>query len=191
MTTVNDGISVYSFWWDFFFFFPWKQIKHLRKTTVGFYQAGKKKWRNLNFHLELNLFVTPGAWRFTSGEPWQSPRLSLETSRRKCATEWKWQHSQPSQIASESIYSTVGKTRDQALIMRDTGGGGQWRRGVRERVREREGESGELDTDVYTDATLLYLMTSTRQKSQHLFLFTPLESSISGDLCASALWCSV
>lgn len=48
-----------------------------------------------------------------------NPRPSLETSREKCATKWKSQHSQPSQIAIESIYSTLGKTRTQALIMRE------------------------------------------------------------------------
>lgn len=48
------------------------------------------------------------------------PWLSLETSREKCATEWKSQHSQASQIAIESIYSTLVKTPNQALIMRES-----------------------------------------------------------------------
>lgn len=49
------------------------------------------------------------------------PWLSLETSREKCATEWKSQHSQASQIAIESIYSRLVKTPNQALIMRERG----------------------------------------------------------------------
>lgn len=122
----------------------------------------------MNFHLGLNLFTLPGAWCPTSGEPRQSPRLSLETSREKCATEWKSQHSQPSQIAIESIYSTLGKTRNQALIMR-------------ERVREtgRKRYFGNICREV-------------QGESQLLFLFTPpVELAISSGLCASALWCSV
>lgn len=58
-------------------------LPHGMLTKYGFNLVGKKKQRNLNFHLALNLFTLPGAWCPTSGEPRQSPRLSLETSRER------------------------------------------------------------------------------------------------------------
>lgn len=38
----------------------------------------------------------------------------------KCAAEWKSQNSQASWIAIESIYSTLVKTPNEALIMRES-----------------------------------------------------------------------
>lgn len=126
------------------------------KQQYGFYLVEKKKnkWRNLNFHLGLNLFTLPEAWCPTSGESWQTlpplPTDSRETGREKCATEWKSQHSQPSQIAIESIYSTLVKTPNQALIMREG-----------ERNRERE------------SVCVCNIYRQIQRETQLLFLFTP------------------
>lgn len=122
------------------------------KQQYGFYLVEKKnKWRNLNFHLGLNLFTLPEAWCPTSGESWQTlpplPTDSRETGREKCATEWKSQHSQPSQIAIESIYSTLVKTPNQALIMREG-----------ERNRERECVCVQyLQANTKRDSTLVFI----------------------------------
>lgn len=122
--SMNDSVSIYSYLQCAIR----RQIKHpscpvAHKQQNGFYLLEKKnnnKWGNLTFHLGLNLFMLPGGGLVSNlrGAP-AIPRLSLETSREKCAAEWKSQHSQPSQIAIESIYSTLGKTRNQALIMRE------------------------------------------------------------------------
>lgn len=45
-----------------------------RQTAVWILSSCRKnKWRNLNFHLGLNLFTLPAAWCPTSGEPRHSP----------------------------------------------------------------------------------------------------------------------
>jgi len=75
-------------------------------------------WKqNVNFRLWLHRFSCRGLGVRPQGGPSNSPRLSQGTGREKCATEWKSQHSQPFQIAIESIYSTLGKTCNQALII--------------------------------------------------------------------------
>lgn len=158
---MNDSISIYSYLQCVVpnaHPAPW----HTNNSMDLIKLTKNNKRRNMNFHLGLNLFTLPRAWCPTSGDPWQSPN-SLETSREKCATEWKSQHSQPSQIAIESIYSTLVKTPNQALIMR-------------ERVRERE------------KWFLGNICRQIQRESQLLFLFTLLvDLAISGVLCALSL----
>lgn len=144
----------------FIFYFPPsdtfqldKQIPGEQRHFGGFYFTGNSKWRVLN-NLDFICCYACGLSVQPQGSPGNPPRLPPETRREKCATEWKSQHSQLSPITTESLYSTLGKTGSQALIMR-------------ERVRQKV-PFGQ------------HMREKTKQKTSHLF--TPLEEL--GTSCA-------
>lgn len=91
-----------------------------RKSLFGIFiqlktQSGEIWASNLDF---ICCYVSGSVSNLRGALAIPPPWVSQETRKEKCATEWKSQHLQPSQISTESIHSALGKTCNQALIMR-------------------------------------------------------------------------